>query len=356
MTESQLRCDPITGQTVVFAPCRSSRPNAVVRNPASAGSPSETKPKMPGGRPCPFCPGNEERELEVLCWPSCESDAWRVRIVHNKFPAFTLKKSTTNADACCTSTDALHQQRPISGAHDVIVPTPIHDTAAAFLDIHQLASALRVSIEHCKNLASCKDYAYVTLFENHGDRAGSSLPHPHMQVIAPARGTPSPRIEQWREHACAFYKRTGVCSMCQELKNELEDGSRIIYASKHFVAMMPFAAATPFGLRIVPRTHCPDFYHCLTESEDVMEDLATVWKTVLLALRVLHGDPSYNVAFMSPPIDRDAVVKDALHWFAVFDVRVNQPAGFELTTGTYINPKLPEQAAHDLREAIATLK
>ena len=40
----------------------------------------------------------------------------------------------------------------------------------------------------------------------------------------------------------------------------------------------------------------------------------------------------------------------------LFDVRVNQPAGFELVTGLPINPVLPEQAAQALRDTIAVLR
>ena len=352
MNVSHLRVDEVTGQSVLFAPCRASRPFEITAASVAAATSSTAKAETgqkPAGRPCPFCPGNEERDLEVLCWPDCASDAWRVRIVRNKFPAITPVSAEIE-----TAEDP--SRKLMTGVHDVIVPTPQHNTCIALLPVEQLSVAIRVAAEHCKTVASSGTCEYVALFENHGIRAGASLPHPHMQVIAPARGAPAPKLEQWVSVACAAHKQSGKCSMCQMLERELAERTRIVFESEHFVALMPFAAVTPFGLRIVPKEHCPDFYLALSGTEEVRMDFAKVWKTVLCALRILHGDPDYNLAFMAPSVVRDHDTVDAaVHWFAVFDVRVNQPAGFELATGTNINPKLPEQAAKELRDAIACL-
>lgn len=362
MNASHIRHNTVTGESVLLAPGRAARPHTVPPAPKSfpAKSGDTGAPPQQQKRRCPFCPGAEERDLEVVCWPASASDAWRVRIVRNRFPALT---PDAGGDAAAGAT---------CGAHDVVVPTPVHATALALLGADELAAVLRVAAARCEALAqqTAGDHrglrpAYVALFENHGARAGASLVHPHLQILAPAHGTPAPRLARWWAHTA---QTPGPCAMCAMLAAELADAdARVVLASPHFVALMPRAAATPYGLWVVPRAHAPDFWPALAHDGAVAADLAAVWRTVLRALRRLHGDPDYNCAFVAAPLaapegaacggaEDAAAVRCRMHWYMLFDVRVNQPAGFELVTGLPINPVLPEQAAQALRDTIAVLR
>lgn len=364
MNVSHIRQNTVTGECVLFAPGRAARPHSVPPRPSFSPETSATA-EAPRRR-CPFCPGAEERDLEVVCWPASASDAWRVRIVRNRFPALTPNEQVTSQE----DNNKDETTRTTYGAHDVVVPTPVHSSALALLGTDELAAVLRVAAERCEALAEERvpedgraRHAFVTLFENHGARAGASLAHPHMQILAPTRGTPAPRLASWWAHTA---RTPGPCAMCAALAAELavdpSAGSRVVLASPHFVALVPRASATPYGLWIVPRAHAPAFWPALAHDPAVTADLAAVWRTVLRALRRLHGDPDYNCAFVAAPLAPPDGAEDAedvrarMHWYMLFDVRVNQPAGFELVTGLPINPVLPEHAAQALRDTISVLK
>lgn len=359
MNASHIRRNTVTGECVLFAPGRAARPHTVP--PPPSFPPKSGSTGAPSQRRCPFCPGAEERDLEIVCWPATASDAWRVRIVRNRFPALTPYTESGATD---------DQAGATCGAHDVVVPTPVHATALALMSTDELAAVLRVAAARCEALAQGEEGrrpAFVTLFENHGARAGASLAHPHLQILAPAHGTPAPRLARWWTHTA---HTPGPCPMCAMLAAELAhpasatEGARVVLASPHFVALVPRAAATPYGLWVVPRAHAPDFWTTLAHDSAVAADLAAVWRTVLRALRRLHGDPDYNCAFVAAPLappegaagEDAAGVRARMHWYMLFDVRVNQPAGFELVTGLPINPVLPEQAAQALRDTIAVLR
>ena len=62
----------------------------------------------------------------------------------------------------------------------------------------------------------------------------------------------------------------------------------------------------------------------------------------------LLGNPPFNLVVRSlGPHEKEAA---HFHWYIAIVPRVNQSAGFELGTGMYINPVLPEAAAQALRE------
>jgi len=76
---NQLRLDPLSGRWVVVSPGRSERPYSFVTR----------SPWLPDtlGRPCPFCPGNEEDTPPALETYG-PTGGWLVRVVPNAYPAF----------------------------------------------------------------------------------------------------------------------------------------------------------------------------------------------------------------------------------------------------------------------------
>src|SRR3954470_18630559 len=77
---SELRQNIATREWVIIASERAKRPEEFVQ-PAKARV--EDRPAWV--EHCPFCPGNEELELERLRLPA-EGD-WTVRVVRNRYPA-----------------------------------------------------------------------------------------------------------------------------------------------------------------------------------------------------------------------------------------------------------------------------
>lgn len=96
--------------------------------------------------------------------------------------------------------------------------------------------------------------------------------------------------------------------------------------------------------------HCPSF---LEVEEVELDDLADHLTRVLAALRSLLTEPDYNLVVASPPLD--VVHRGASHWYVEILPRLQTPAGFELGSRIVVNVKPPEEAAAELRKAVATI-
>ena len=80
-----------------------------------------------------------------------------------------------------------------------------------------------------------------------------------------------------------------------------------------------------------------------------IQDLAEVMRVCLGALRSLLNDPPYNFGFHTLLKD-DA--EDSYHWHLEVYPRLTIWAGFEKSTGMFINTVSPEDGAKELRKAI----
>ena len=80
-----------------------------------------------------------------------------------------------------------------------------------------------------------------------------------------------------------------------------------------------------------------------------MSAFAKTLKASLKALKDLVNDPPYNYGFHLA-LDKDA--EDYYHWHLEVYPKLSIWAGFEISTGTYINTVTPETAAESLRQAI----
>ncbi len=182
---------------------------------------------------------------------------------------------------------------------------------------------------------------HVILFRNHGEAAGISLRHPHSQIIALPMVPMQieDRLRAYREH----YEARGHCLMCETIAAEIEQESRIVQQSRHFVSMIPYAALSPFHLWVFPLRHSSGFGDITGEER---RDLAGHLHGLLKRLNRGLDDPSYNLVLRS-----DAAGDLAhMHWYISIVPRLAMPAGFELGSGMYINSAMPEESAAFLRD------
>jgi UDPglucose--hexose-1-phosphate uridylyltransferase len=98
---------------------------------------------------------------------------------------------------------------------------------------------------------------------------------------------------------------------------------------------------------VIPKRHAPNILS-LTEAET--EDFAQTLQTSLRALKNLVNDPPYNYG-IHLAINKDA--QDYYHWHLEVYPHLAVWAGFEKSTGMYINTVTPETAAAELKKAIA---
>jgi UDPglucose--hexose-1-phosphate uridylyltransferase len=80
-----------------------------------------------------------------------------------------------------------------------------------------------------------------------------------------------------------------------------------------------------------------------------IEAFAETLKTSLKALKNLVNDPPYNYGFH---LSVDSAAKDCYHWHLEVYPRLSIWAGFEKSTGMFINTVQPEASAAELRKTI----
>lgn len=330
---SELRQDPSTRDWVLIAPERRKRPHAVLQ-------PEKRLVTSPGSV-CPFCPGHEaETPPEVWRWPD-SSGAWQVRVVPNRFPVLEPDGSP-HRDV--SPYGFVHM--PGIGRHEVIIESPDHSADLARADNASLRAVLEAYRARYRALRADGDGGGVILiFRNHGPQAGTSISHPHSQIVA-APVVPV-QIRHRFEVAMQHFDDLGTCLYVDLVDREVADGKRIVAATRSFVAFQPFASAAPFETWIMPRAAEPAFGDA---SDAALDDLAPVLRAVLAGLSDALGDPDYNAIVQSAPPGDES--REYFVWHVRIVPRLSTPAGFELGTGMAINPSVPEETADQLRRAV----
>ena len=325
----ELRQNIATKEWVIIATERAKRPEEFVQPPRPL-----TEDRPPWEADCPFCPGNEELDLEVMRIP--EHGPWQLRAVRNKYPALQREGERQR------TFKGIHRQISGVGYHEVLVESPSHNTCHALESAAEVSLMLEAFRIRGREIAQDTRIEQIIWFKNHGEHAGTSLAHPHTQLI----GLPIVpyHIRARAEEARRYFDDAGRCAFCHMLADELKDGHRLVARSKHFVAFVPYAALSPFHIWILPRRHESNF---LNASARDLADLGELLRQVLRKLYVGLKDPDFNYVIRSAPL-RDPG-SEYLHWYVTIVPRVTQSAGFELGSGMFINVALPESSAAFLR-------
>jgi UDPglucose--hexose-1-phosphate uridylyltransferase len=320
---SQLRLDPLTGRWVVISLDRAERPQSF--------APRTMPVEADLGRPCPFCPGNEEATPPALETYG-PSGSWLVRVVPNLYPAFYGTETMI-----VTHKGPVFTQAPASGIHEVLVFSPGHDATWADLPDPQAGLLLAAIRDRVEEHSSVPGLRYSQAIVNSGREAGASLHHPHGQLM----GMPFVPGEIVDEQA-GFARFEGNCLLCTTLDAEEAAGHRLVHVDDRVVVTCPFWSGTPYEMLVLPRAHDAHLHHAQPA------DLAAVGRAVRDALRRLReavGDVAYNIVFHSAPYRATG----DFHWHAHLLPKVTTRAGFELGTGVLINILPPEVAAAELR-------
>jgi UDPglucose--hexose-1-phosphate uridylyltransferase len=343
MTFNEVRKDYLLNRWVVIATERSRRPKDFAEK-------GREKSKM---KVCPLCPGNEHMTPPaVLLYAKSDENIqkmkdsdgsrpknWLIRCVPNLYPAFSPPKEESE-ETKVESDDSL---KLAIGHHEVLVESPIHDEHPAEIRISQLEHVIKAYVDRLRELSSKPYTKYVSIFRNHGQEAGASLSHAHSQIIS----TPLiPRIvEEEISAAKKFWKNKGKCIFCIILENEL-DGPRLIHKDQNFAAFSPWSSVHPMEFWIMPRRHENTL---LEMSSHSVKALAKILKTCMSGLAEILNDPPYNYGFH---LSIDETDRNYFHWHLEVYPRLAIWAGFEKSTGMYINTIAPEVAAESLRNVI----
>jgi len=326
---SELRQNITTKEWVIIATERARRPQEF-SNQASPGKPLPVYEAS-----CPFCAGNEDKTPPATF--SIHGDSvWKVRVTPNKYAALV------------PAGDVHHHANGIKhwmngfGIHEVIIENPRHNAETALVPDEQFADIIRTYRERYLDALKDEHIELVTIFKNHGESAGTSLEHPHSQLIA----TPVVPlyIRQRITEAMNYFDEHGTCVFCEMIGEEMRLRERIIEETDDFVAFILYAAPSPFHIWIVPKKHGASFGGI---DDAQVTGLAAILKNVLTRLYIGLNNPDYNYVIRSIP--GQVRKNDFYHWYLSIVPRIVKTAGFELGSGIYINTALPEKSAEFLR-------
>jgi UDPglucose--hexose-1-phosphate uridylyltransferase len=332
---SEIRQDQATKRWVIMATERAKRPRDLVGAQPTLEEQPEKSPN------CPFCPGNEAMTPpEVAAYREgggpADSPGWQVRVVPNRFAALKPAGELAISDPYWfTSVTGV-------GAHEVVIESPVHNASPATMELEQMSRALALAGQRFEELQRDRRLSYIAFFRNNGLAAGSSLSHPHTQIIATPIAPTNVRLEI--EEARRHYDDRMHCVYCETIEKEHQAGLRVVLETEAFLVFEPFASRWPFETWLVPKQHASVM---VPGGPEEFRPLAEALQASLRALHQGLNDPAYNLVLHEAPL-RDTC-DDYWHWHIEILPRLSTAAGFELGTGIWINTTPPEEAAAFLR-------
>ena len=287
---------------------------------------------------CPFCPGNEKMTppaVAVYPMQGILSDnqerisSWQLRVFPNVFAAMVPFPAPATAEWIAL---------PGHGYHEVIVDSPQHRENPA--DFSQEHMEMLIQVYRDRYVHYCEDslVKYVSIFKNWGKEAGASLSHSHSQLVT------LPILPPLIRRELDVISRAKRCPFCNIVAQEKES-SRLIDENENWILIAPFYSQTPYETWILPKRH---FANLQEMHEDEGKSLAALLKRALGSMRSLLNDPPYNCMIFQ--------LLSSYHLNIKIQPAISKIAGFERSTGVYINSFAPEQAAEELKHMLDNLK
>ncbi|WP_405772154.1 galactose-1-phosphate uridylyltransferase [Streptomyces sp. NBC_01538] len=313
VTTSQVRRDPLLGDEVAIASHRQGR---IYHPPADE---------------CPLCPTEGDRLSEI------PDSSYDVVVFENRFPSLAGD----------------------SGRCEVVCFTSDHNSTFADLTEEQTRLVLEAWTDRTSELSNLPAVEQVFCFENRGAEIGVTLGHPHGQIYAYPFTTP--RTALMLGSVAAHKEATGGENLFDDILEKELAGERLVLATDHWVAFVPYAAHWPYEVHLYPRRRVPDL---LGLDEDARAEFPKVYLELLRRFDRIFGEGEpptpYIAAWHQAPFGTleqfEGVNRDdfALH-LELFTIRRTSGklkflAGSESGMNVFINDIQPETAAQRLRE------
>jgi UDPglucose--hexose-1-phosphate uridylyltransferase len=180
------------------------------------------------------------------------------------------------------------------------------------------------------------------VFKNEGVKAGARLAHPHSQVVT--MPVVPPGVAEEVAGAVRYYEAYGRCVFCAVIDQERAAGSRVVSTTDDVVVLAPYAARWAFETWLLPRRHSARFDEA---PASLLAAVAAGLQPLLQAIERRLEAPALNVVLHSAPFGDFA--EAVYHWHLEIVPRVLRASGFDLGSGTALNPVAPEEAARVLR-------
>lgn len=227
---------------------------------------------------CPFCVGQEELNTEVyrISGKIGISD-WKVRVIKNKFPFAPI--------------------------HEIVIHSPDHHKSFDELPLDQSNLILQA---YRQRYQEYKDKGSVYIFNNTGEEAGESLPHPHSQIVV----IPDHIKLNFPHH-------------------EITDKDKV-KETREFSIFCPYQSQWPDEIWIYPKERNKTFGQ---SSDDQLKDLGRTLYRLLQIFDLRHGH-EFPFNFYIYPYD---------DWYLRIVPRYKVIGGFEVGTGVFVNTQDPNE-------------
>jgi UDPglucose--hexose-1-phosphate uridylyltransferase len=159
------------------------------------------------------------------------------------------------------------------------------------------------------------------------------MSHTHSQIIA------IPIVPPLIKRETTVLSSASFCIYCNIAERETSS-SRLITSNDSWILIAPFYSIAPYETWILPKGHISDLK---AMDEHQRRDLGQILGDALRRLKSLLDDPPFNYMIFQQPF--------GYHLNIRIQPALTKIAGFERSTGVYINPVPPEQAASELRMA-----
>ncbi|MFD5567027.1 galactose-1-phosphate uridylyltransferase [Streptomyces cadmiisoli] len=317
VTTSEIRRDDLLGDSVAIASHRQGR---TYHPPADE---------------CPLCPTRGDRLSEI------PDSSYDVVVFENRFPSLAGD----------------------SGRCEVVCFTSDHNASFADLGEEQAGLVLDAWTDRTAELSHLPSVEQVFCFENRGAEIGVTLGHPHGQIYAYPFTTP--RTALMLRSVAAHKEATGGENLFDAVLERELAGERVVLASEHWVAFVPYAAHWPYEVHLYPRRRVPDL---LGLDDAARGEFPRVYLELLKRFDRIFGDAEsptpYIAAWHQAPFGQlaefEGVSRDdfALH-LELFTIRRTSGklkflAGSESGMSVFINDVPPERAAERLREVASS--
>ena len=260
---------------------------------------------------------------------------WLIRVFESKNPAVSIESENTYSDRP-------HYSEPAYGYHYIVVASPKEKASFSTIDLEQWSNVLVVIQDRLRWLYTQKGVTYVSIYVNHGEAAGSTNPHPHMNIVT--FSTIPPVIEAEAEASHQILNEKGVCPMCQTVSAET-GGPRQILQTEGFIAFCPWAPSYSYEFWISPKKHTTSFSK-ITQKE--INDLSLILRATLGGLSKSIKNLSYNLVFHLSPEKKNS---RQIHWHIEVYPITDPWSGLERGFGVFFNKTSPEKAAEKLGAA-----
>ncbi|MBU2025233.1 MAG: galactose-1-phosphate uridylyltransferase [Patescibacteria group bacterium] len=331
---SQLRQDIVTGDWVIIATGRSKKPNDFIKEKPQKTDQDSSQSQLEN---CPFCyPTIEKQKPDTLIYYKKDKE-WSLRVFPNKFPALTRKQKTKEYNR------GIYLSLDGTGFHEVIV-TRDHERGVPQLLKEEVAEVIDSFKTRYLDLMKKRGVKYILFIENHGEKSGASVVHPHWQIFAIPVISPGVRLEL--EGSKRYQDANKTCVYCDMIEQEIKTKKRIVAKNRSFVAFCPYASRSAFEVWILPRVHQP-YFERISETQEL--EAAAILKKVLERYYHKLNDIPYNMYLHTSPCNGEDYRH--YHWHIELLPKTSIWAGFELGTGIEISTIEPQKAAQFLKKS-----